>query len=53
MTWELESGMKKSYPKLFSHVIFEGEFFFKCGRVITPLIYLIIAFYELFDNLFM
>ena len=42
MTWELKSRMKESYLGLFSPFNFRGRKSFKWGRVVTPLIYLIV-----------
>ena len=42
VTWERESKMKESYPELFPSVNFRGRKFFKWGRVVTPLFYILI-----------
>jgi len=35
ITWELKDRMKEAYPKLFLSGNFQGQKFFKWGRVVT------------------
>jgi hypothetical protein len=51
-TWELESWLKESYPKLFTSGNFLGQKFFKSKRVVIPRLLELIVYYHIIKYYF-